>query len=56
MDRPGHTKGADFGRLGQQIVDDKKKELRENFEDVWYIHAMAWHHNCRTIFKLVLKI
>jgi hypothetical protein len=41
MDRPGHTKGADLGRLGQQIVDDKKKELRENFEDVWYIHAVA---------------
>jgi len=50
IDRPGHTKGADIGRLGQQVVDDEKKELSKNFEDVWYICAMAWHCNCCTIF------
>jgi hypothetical protein len=33
-------KEADIGRLGQQVVGDKK-ELRENFEDVWYICALA---------------
>ena len=27
MDRPGQTKGADIGSLGQQVVGDKKKEL-----------------------------
>jgi hypothetical protein len=36
MDRPGHTK-ADIG----QQVGDKKEELREIFEDVWYICAVT---------------
>jgi hypothetical protein len=46
MDGQGHTKGAD---TGQQVVGDEKKELSENFEDVWYIRAVAWRRNCRTI-------
>ena len=49
MDSPGHTEGADIGRLGQQVVGDEKKQLSENFEDVWYICAVAWRHNCHTI-------
>jgi hypothetical protein len=35
---------------GQQVaVGDEKKELREDFEDVWYICAAAWHHKCCTM-------
>jgi hypothetical protein len=52
MDRDQATpKEMDRGRLRQQeAVGDKKKELGENFEDVWYIHAVAsrlvpfWFH------------
>ena len=47
MDRPGQTKGADIGSLGQQVVGDEKKELTKILK--MHIHAMAWHGNCRTI-------
>jgi hypothetical protein len=50
MDRPGQTKGADIGSLGQQVVGDEKKELSENFEDVYTCRGMVSHdRNCRTI-------
>ena len=41
MDRPGQTKGADIGSLGQQVVGDEKKELSEIFEDVYTCRGMA---------------
>jgi len=47
MDRPGQTKGADIGSLGQQVVGDEKKELTKILK--MHIHAVAWHGNCHTI-------